>query len=206
MNRRRTSVGRHVHDTFDPGGSTATVSVTVACVNDPPVNHVPAAQTIDEDTTLTFSSGNGDPISVTDVDAGAGPVTTTLSVGSGSLTLSGTNGLTFTQGDGTDDAAIQMTGTRRSTPRSTGWRPTARRCQWCRHPHHRDRRPGPHRQPGPLTDTDTVAITVIAVNDCARLHVLRVTDQTVWKTPDHRPWRGSRPASPPDLPTNRHRR
>jgi len=39
-------------------------------------------------------------------------VQVSLSVDSGAVTLSGTAGLTFTQGDGTADAAMTFTGTK----------------------------------------------------------------------------------------------
>ena len=61
-------------DTFNytlNGGSSATVSMTVTCVNDPPVNTVPGPQSVADTGTLTFSSGNSNQISVADVDAGA---------------------------------------------------------------------------------------------------------------------------------------
>lgn len=46
----------------------ANVDVTVAEVNDEPINSVPGPQTTDEDIDLVFSSGNGNAISVTDPD------------------------------------------------------------------------------------------------------------------------------------------
>ncbi len=62
------------------GGSTATVSMTVTCVNDPPVNSVPGPQIVDDNATLTFSSGTANQISVNDIDAGAGNLQVTVSV------------------------------------------------------------------------------------------------------------------------------
>ena len=49
----------------------ATVTITVNPVNDAPVNSVPAAQSTNEDTALVFSAGNGNLVSISDVDAGA---------------------------------------------------------------------------------------------------------------------------------------
>ncbi|HEX4738459.1 MAG TPA: tandem-95 repeat protein, partial [Allosphingosinicella sp.] len=43
------------------------VTVNITAVNDAPVNHVPAGQTSDEDTSITFSSGGGNAITVSDV-------------------------------------------------------------------------------------------------------------------------------------------
>src|SRR6185369_16014531 len=85
---------------------TDNVAITVTAVNDAPVNSVPAAQTTNEDTALVFSSGNGNLVSISDVDAAAGSMQATLSVTNGTLTLSGTSGLTFTVGDGTADATM----------------------------------------------------------------------------------------------------
>src|SRR5947208_1654559 len=53
---------------------TDNVSITVSAVNDAPVNTVPAAQTTNEDTNLVFSSGNGNLISISDVDAASSSV------------------------------------------------------------------------------------------------------------------------------------
>ncbi|MEA2438344.1 MAG: hypothetical protein QOF65_2900, partial [Thermoleophilaceae bacterium] len=74
--------------------TTSTITVTVNAVNDAPVNTVPVAQATNEDTALTFSSGNGNAVSVADADAGASPVTVVLGVSNGTLTLGGTTGLT----------------------------------------------------------------------------------------------------------------
>src|SRR5262249_56978732 len=76
------------------GTSTATVNVTVNPVNDAPVNSVPAAQTMNEDGTLTFSAATGNAISIGDVDAGSSSVQVTLAVTNGVLNLAGTSGLT----------------------------------------------------------------------------------------------------------------
>lgn len=97
----------------DPGGLwvIATVSVTVGPANDPPLNHLPADQTIDEDTSLTFSSTLSTSLSVSDPDAANAPIQLTFSATGGALTLGSKNNLTFTLGDGTDDATMSFTGT-----------------------------------------------------------------------------------------------
>ena len=59
---------------------------------------------MNEEATLTFSTGAGNAITISDVDVGAGNETVTLSVASGALTLNGTAGLAFTVGDGTADS------------------------------------------------------------------------------------------------------
>ena len=88
-----------------------TLNITVLQVNQPPVNTVPGAQVVNEDTVLTFSTGNANAISISDPDAGANPVKVTLAVTQGTLTLSGIAGLSFTVGDGTSDATMTFTGT-----------------------------------------------------------------------------------------------
>lgn len=87
-----------------------TVTLTVTAVNDAPVNSLPAAQSVDQDSSLVFNSGNGNLISISDVDAGANSVEVTLSVTNGLLTLAGIVGLSFTTGDGTADASMVFTG------------------------------------------------------------------------------------------------
>ena len=76
-----------------------------------PTNSVPGVQTIKENNSLVFSSANGNAISVSDSDAGANPLEVTLSVTNGSLTLSGTAGLTFTVGNGTANSTMTFHGT-----------------------------------------------------------------------------------------------
>ena len=74
---------------------TDTVAITVNAVNDAPVNTVPAAQSTNEDTALVFSTGNGNQISISDVDAGCSPVQVTLTGTNGTITLAGIAGLTL---------------------------------------------------------------------------------------------------------------
>lgn len=66
---------------------------------------VPATQTLDIDNaTLTFSSGNGNLITI------ANATSLHLSVTSGTFSLSGTTGLSFSVGDGSGDNAMTFTG------------------------------------------------------------------------------------------------
>jgi hypothetical protein len=84
------------------------VPITVAAVNDAPVVAVPGATTTAGSSALVFSVGNGNAISISDVDA-AGPLEVTLSVSGGTLRLADTSGLTFSAGaDGT--ATMTFTG------------------------------------------------------------------------------------------------
>ncbi len=92
-------------------GSPNTVTLTILDPNDAPLNTVPAAQTTNEDTTKVFSAANGNQISISDADAGANAVRVTLTATHGTVTLSGTSGLSFITGDGTSDATMIFTGT-----------------------------------------------------------------------------------------------
>jgi CSLREA domain-containing protein len=98
----------------DPAGAdspAATISITVTAVNDAPVNTVPGTQTVDQNSTLVFSTANSNAVSVADVDAGANPISVSLLSLNGTFTLATTAGLTFTNGDGTDDSSTTFTGT-----------------------------------------------------------------------------------------------
>ena len=90
------------------GNDTATINITA--VNDTPVNTVPGAQTVNEDTSLVFSSVNGNAITISDIDV-SGNVEVTLSITNGTLTIPDTTGLTFTVGDGNADSTMTFSGT-----------------------------------------------------------------------------------------------
>jgi len=96
-----------------PLSDTDTVGLVITAVNDAPVNTVPVAQTVAEDGVLTFSAGNGNVVSVSDVDVaeGTGILSVTVGVSNGTLTLSGTTGLTFSSGDGSGDGTMTFSGT-----------------------------------------------------------------------------------------------
>src|SRR3954451_23672129 len=92
---------------FGSGGNltdTDVVPITVNAVNDAPVNTVPGTQATAENTNLVMSAGNGNRVTVGDVDDGDNAVTgdellqVALDVSHGTLTLGGTSGLTFTAG------------------------------------------------------------------------------------------------------------
>jgi hypothetical protein len=86
-------------------------SISVASINDAPVNAIPGAQTVSEDTALVFSALSGNAISIADTDAGSAAVQITLSVSNGKATLAQTTGLTFITGNGTANQAMTFTGT-----------------------------------------------------------------------------------------------
>jgi CSLREA domain-containing protein len=81
--------------------SPQTFTITVGSVNDPPVNTVPGTQTTPANTPKTFSTTNGNAISIADADAGSGSLQVNLAVTSGTLTLGSTAGLTVS-GNGTN--------------------------------------------------------------------------------------------------------
>ena len=148
---------------------TATINITA--LNDAPVNSVPGSQNMTEDGTLVFSSAGGNLISVADVDVGAGTVQLTLSVTSGTLTLSGTTGLAFSAGDGSADAGMQFTGTLVDVNAALAGLTYAPLANFAG----ADQLTitvddlGSTGSGGPQTDTDTVAIAVAAVNDAPTL-------------------------------------
>lgn len=91
--------------------STATdvAALSVSAVNDAPVNTVPGAQSTPMNQALTFNGGNS--ISVADIDVATSTMQMALSATNGVLSLSGITGLSFSIGDGTNDASMTFTGT-----------------------------------------------------------------------------------------------
>ncbi|MBS0180674.1 MAG: hypothetical protein JSR20_18125 [Nitrospira sp.] len=71
----------------------------------------PFSYMISKSTPLIFSTATGNSLVLADVDAGSSPVQLTLTATQGTLTLSGTAGLTFATGDGTADSTLTMSGT-----------------------------------------------------------------------------------------------
>ena len=83
-----------------------TIEISVRdATNTAPTITNPGAQAVAEDTDLTITT-----LSIGDIDAGAEGVEVTVSVNSGALTLSQTTGLTFSTGDGTQDASMTFQG------------------------------------------------------------------------------------------------
>ena len=79
---------------------TDAIAITVNAVNDAPVNTVPGAQSVAEDTALPIAG-----VSVADIDSST--LTTTLNVSSGALTVAAAGG--GVTGNGT--ASVTITGT-----------------------------------------------------------------------------------------------
>ena len=128
--------------------TTATTTLDITAVNDPPINTVPGAQSVAEDTILPIAG-----VSVADSDSSA--LTTTLSVSSGTLTVIAGTGVT---GNGT--ASVTITGTAAQINAAlTGLAYTG----------NLDFNGGDTltvaTNDGTATDTDLIAITVNAVND-----------------------------------------
>jgi hypothetical protein len=81
-------------------GESATASVLLSIVGfSPPTITAPATGLLAENSSLVFSSGNGNAISLGDTGIGSGSDSLTLSVSHGTLTLAATTGLTFTAGN-----------------------------------------------------------------------------------------------------------
>jgi hypothetical protein len=95
------------------GGSlgATTFAISVNPINDAPATGLPGDQTMLAGTALVFSAANGNAIVVADADAGAAPVRVTLAASHGTLTLSGTAGLGFSVGNGTNASTMTFTGT-----------------------------------------------------------------------------------------------
>ncbi|WP_407351277.1 autotransporter domain-containing protein [Luteimonas sp. R10] len=161
------AAGSHdVTVTTEAGASTLPDAFTVLAANQPPVNSVPGSQTVEQDGALVFSGGNGNPISVSDPDAGSGNVLVELAATNGLITLGSTTWLTFFAGDGADDASMMFEGSLsdiNAALNGTTYTPTLGYS-------------GPASlqitsndlentgSGGAMSDTDTVAITVLATD------------------------------------------
>ncbi len=75
------------------------------------MNTVPAAQSITENNPLTFSSTDGNAISIGDADAYGGTEQVTLSVNAGMLAISNTSGITLISGSASGGGSMSFTGT-----------------------------------------------------------------------------------------------
>ena len=127
---------------------TDTIAITVNAVNDAPINTVPGAQTVAEDTTLPIAG-----VSVADIDSSA--LTTTLTVSSGTLNVTAGAGVS---GNGT--ASVTITGTAAQINAALAGLAYTGNLNFN----------GADTltvatSDGTATDTDTIAITVNPVND-----------------------------------------
>ncbi|MCY1209909.1 VCBS repeat protein [compost metagenome] len=106
------AAGQHVTDKLIVQSADLTASqeiaVNITGANDAVVNAVPAAQAVNEDTPLVFSTANGNGFSISDVDNGSHTVT--LNASAGTISLNGVAGLQFLAGDGSADRTMTFTG------------------------------------------------------------------------------------------------
>ncbi len=172
----------------DDGGSSANLStvvtrqITVSEVNDAPVNTVPGAQTVDEDTNLVFSTTNSNALSIADADAGSATVQVDLTVNNGILTFPSVVGLTFVDGTANGQASIHVTGSisaintaldgliYRGASNFNSTRGTESLAVVTKD--------NGNSGGAPASDTDTVAISVTAVNDAPTALPKNYTAQT----------------------------
>ena len=89
------------------GADNQSLLITISNVDEPTVLSQPGTATLSEDSTLTFSTVNGNAISVS-AEANE-DLTMTLGVGDGILSLAQTTGLTFSAG-GNDQASMTFSG------------------------------------------------------------------------------------------------
>jgi Bacterial Ig domain/Cadherin domain/RTX calcium-binding nonapeptide repeat (4 copies) len=137
-------------------------TIAVVNVNEAPVNTVPGAQTVNEDTDLSFTG-----LSVSDVDAGTNNVQTTVSAVNGTITPATGSGATIT-GSGT--ASAQITGTLTQVNAALNGLKYKGTANWNSTRGTETLTIATNDQGntgtgGAKSDTDTVGITVSAVND-----------------------------------------
>ncbi len=144
--------------------ATATATVSVGPVNDPPVNTVPGPQNINEDTVLTLAGANR--ISISDPDAGAANVQVNMNVQNGRLNLTSTTNLTVT---GQNTPGLQVVGTIADINAALGGNSLTYTPNLNFNGQDNlvviTNDLGNTGDGGPQTDTDTVAITVNPIND-----------------------------------------
>jgi len=149
-----------------PLSDTENLAIIMLGVNNPPVVSVPGAQSVNEDTALVFSAGFSNALSFTDPDIDTGSATATLSVSHGTLTLGSVAGLGSVSGDGT--GSVSLTGTMAAINNALN----GLSYQGAQNYHGPDTltftvndQGNTGTFGGPLSDNDTVAITVNPVND-----------------------------------------
>jgi RHS repeat-associated protein len=147
-----------------------TFTISVAAVNDAPTLTVPGPLSTIEDQPLSISG-----VSIADVDAGSGEIRLNLSVAHGTLALS-TTGLTFENGTASGDATLEFTGSLTDVNAAIATLVYTPDADW----------PGAVSSDidtlmiavddlgntgsgGALTDSATIDITVMAVNDSPQI-------------------------------------
>ena len=86
--------------------TTETLDITVISINDIPTLSLPASPTVEEGSTISLSTFNGNPVTFDDIDVGSGEMQITLESSDGILSLGSTSGVTFVEGDGIEDERI----------------------------------------------------------------------------------------------------
>lgn len=156
------------------GPSTGTVNIEVQPINDGPVNTIPGSQDIDEDNDLVFSGSSA--LSLEDIDAGDAGVTVTLTVGSGTLNIS-SSGASVT-GAGSGD--VELSGTVSEVNSSLGgltYSPTLNFAgtdtltMTTNDNGNTGGSAGNLTASNPLSDVDTVNITIDPINDAPTIVV-----------------------------------
>ncbi len=82
-----------------------TIAVTVTPVNDAPILTVPNSLTVAEGVELNLSG-----ITVSDIDVGEGELEVTVAANNGVLSLTSIDGLSFSNGDSSEDDTLTFTG------------------------------------------------------------------------------------------------
>ena len=98
----------HVANDGTANSNITTVSLTIDGINDAPINTVPTdrQQVGDDHSSLIFSTSNGNPISIFDIDAGEADMQVVLAVKDGVLMIApGTDGVDV-NGDGTSTVTL----------------------------------------------------------------------------------------------------
>ena len=132
------------------------VAITVTSVNDAPVNTVPGAQTVNEDTALTFTGGN--TISVNDLDGNLS--TAKLTVTNGAVTVSLAGGASISAG-ANGSSTLTLSGTQAQINAALA----SLSYQGNLNFNGADTLTVLSTDSNAVTDSDSVAITVSSVND-----------------------------------------
>jgi RHS repeat-associated protein len=151
-------------------------------VNQPPVHTVPGQQSLNEDSALAFSTASSNRISISDPDVASDELAVTLAVSQGTLTLTNRTGLSFTTGTGQSNATMSFTGTLTNInaalntlfyfPPENYNGPASLTITTSDQGH--------NGEGGAQSDTDTVALNVLSVNDVPAF--TKGADQTVNST------------------------
>ena len=90
--------------------ATAQVNLTVNPTNDDPIITLPATVSTNPASPITFTSANGNAITVSDIDGPGEDFQISLQIDGATVTLGDTTGLTFIVGDGDSDKKLVFTG------------------------------------------------------------------------------------------------